>query len=316
MPNTSTNVIPAEQFFIPLNNYDAEQFQIPALVAGAYEVHAKPIYHEDKSDDCMMRGAVRQLPESVGRVLTRTDNDAPLGVVGAQYAYQQNQDVYAAAWDALTKCLPEHVLHDCEMTEAVERDGAFYRVDLTFPSYGGEVRQADGSKAKLVLHGIVINVHGQNSPRIIIAAKDMTCDNINPLDEITAPASRRTSNYDLQGLTANAVADIQEFSNHIQQFRDWTQKKLDADQFHHLLQRNSFSPSQTNRLVDYFVEDSKVRGENVWCAYSTLTAFATHNDFISVRNSANVNNEMESLTKRMYHVSKVVASRAFSEVLA
>ncbi len=76
-----------------------------------------------------MRGAVRSVNPSVGRVLMNTETHEPIGTCGSQYVPIQNKVVRDAAWKALTSQVPAHLLKDIKQNEYVEDNGAFYRCD-------------------------------------------------------------------------------------------------------------------------------------------------------------------------------------------
>lgn len=318
MANLET--IPADQFYIPIDLLDdtvssTPEYTPPALKAGAYEVSVQPIFAQDFRPDAF-RGAVRPLPANIGRLLYRTDTFDPLDTVGSQYEPVQNVDAYMTAWEAIIPVVPGHVLETAEITESVERNGGFFRCDINFPDYSCKVRQFDGSFAEVNLRVIIVNVHGQSSTRIIVGAVDQSCDNIMVFDEVTAPETRRTTGFNFEPLINTLRNDIRQFELHAKELNSWARKGIDEDAFQRVLKRNNFSANQIEKLVEKFHDEAEVRGYTLWAAWSALTAWSSHADEFYVRNSANVDNEAESLTKRMYKVSKVLGSPAFSAVLS
>ena len=320
MTKYDNNIIPADEFFfIPQSDYadaDTSTVQQPPLGTGAYEVACMPLYIADTRPTATMRGAVRSVNPSVGRVLMNTETHEPIGTCGSQYVPIQNKVVRDAAWKALTSQVPAHLLKDIKQNEYVEDNGAFYRCDWNIPGYSGQIRQQDGSVANLSLHVLIVNPHGYSSDKIMIAAKDDTCDNIILLNEVSESGTRRTEGFDPAVRTERAIEDIKLFADRVNELRDYSDISMGPRKFQRLLKQSRFSDTQIDAMVDHYVSETHIRGNNVWNAISTLTAWSTHNELCHVRNSDNVDNEMQSLTKRMYRVSKIMASQAFSEVLA
>lgn len=318
---TKYDVIPFEDFFIPSaflgeDENTCTDINMPYPISGNYTVRTKPLYHEDRSPDATFRGSVRPLDANIGSLLVRNDNDKPLGVVGAQYVTTQNLDVYNAMINALKPVLPGVALESAFLTEYIERDGAFARFDLDLPRYSCTIEQENGSETTLNLLVSVIVPHGANSPRMLAMAKDSQCDNLIMLREATPPESRRTEGYDYGHLTRPFIADVRQFDDHARTMRKWAKKPMSETEFHRLLRRNGFSTMNQSKLLEHFRSEVPVRGKTAWNAVSTLSAYATHDDLFYVRNSANVDNTMEALTKRLYQVSKIMGSPTFSEVLS
>ncbi len=163
---------------------------------------------------------------------------------------------------------------------------------------------------------MIVNPHGYSSDKIMIAAKDDTCDNIILLNEVSESGTRRTEGFDPAVRTERAIEDIKLFADRVNELRDYSDISMGPRKFQRLLKQSRFSDTQIDAMVDHYVAETHIRGNNLWNAISTLTAWSTHNELCHVRNSDNVDNEMQSLTKRMYRVSKIMASQAFSEVLA
>ena len=78
-----------------------------------------------------------------------------------------------------------------------------------------------------------------------------------------------------------------------------------------------FSHGNCSKILDQYLDECLARGESVGALVAALTTWSSHNnDRFYVRNSHNVDNVAESLSKREDTVAKVLDSEMFAKVSA
>jgi hypothetical protein len=305
-------------FIAPTDRMDKTEIDttssFPELMAADFEVQTKPLFSEDRSPNCVQKGMAIPVPETVGRLIARTDTDLPLGVVGGAYHTVQNRTLHEAVQRAFDNCLISQIANQTVLKEKICRDGAFVRLEYQNPALSGTIDQLNGTKTQANFMVVVQNTHGGTSVRVKAASVDTSCDNILIYGSNVESSARHTENFSTAEMEEFMQSEIHGFRDRVTRMRKWAMTPITTDQASKALsQSGHLSNTQCGDIMDQFAEEVEARGKSVWSLYAACTSFSTHNnERFYVRNSGNVNNEAEALAKREDQIAKVIGSRLFS----
>jgi len=313
---------PTSQLFIPAfmqknkTVKPAAGTSFPKLEKAAFSVVKKILFTEDLSADAITAGMAVPVPENVGSLLARTDNDLSLGVVGAAYHPVQNETLHKAVERTLYKSLPSTLVNGTVLTEQTNRNGAFVRLMYSIPALYAVIPQLNGTSTKMSFAVIAKNTHGSTSVEIKAASIDHACDNINVYGAGSSVSKRHTENFSTEEMELFLERDISTWSKRMRLVRKWAMAPLSLDDAE-MVVSPFFSHGNRSKILDQYLDECLARGESVGALVAALTTWSSHNnDRFYVRNSHNVDNVAESLSKREDTVAKVLDSEMFAKVSA
>jgi len=291
----------------------------PPLEKVGFEAATKPLFFADQENPFERIGAVpawQELPENIGRLIYRTDNGAPLSIVGDKYAIVQNSELQATVAEAAESSLPRHALQDIELKEFSSRGGKYTRFEYTFPALGADIRQLNGNSTQLKFRIGIVNGFGGSSIRGFAGAYDLVCTNGLIIGEFETSAYRHTIGFNPAKLGAFIEAEAAKYVTRVHTWQAWARKEITATQAEATLTAAGMSGRRIKAMMQQFEVEAQNRGATVWALYSALTYYSSHNsESFGVRNSGAIDNVAETLDKREREVAQIINAPAF-QVLA
>ena len=259
-----------------------------------------------------------QLPASIGRAVTRSDNGEALGVVGARYGIAPNGPIYEMMTEGAESALPRHALAGVTLKESASYGGQFTRIELLFDGLGADIRQLNGSSTQLLFKiGLTNSFNGSGAVRLFAGAEDLWCTNGCTAGEYTRKAARHTSGFTPEIFAGFIEEQCAEYVTRVRTWQQWASKQITPAEAEAVLNANNMAGRKVKNMMEQFETEAAARGRSVWALYSALTNYASHNsERFGVRNSGNVDNTAITLDAREREISKLIESDAFQAVAA
>ena len=260
-------------------------------------------------------GQMRSIPDNVGRLIRRTDNLWPLGVVGERYEIAQNQTLATALAEGCEAALPTHALQNIELREHTSRGGKFSRIEYTFPEIGADIRQLSGRSTQLKFKVAVTNWFGGGSIRGFAGAIDSWCTNGCTFGEFEVSVFRHTSGFKPARIRDFVTLEAERFKERINIWRMWARAEIKPADAEAALEAAGMSGKRVAKMMEQLDLEAQERGMTVWALYSALTYYSSHNsELFSVRNAAKIDNIAETLDAREQEVSKIIMHPAMQAI--
>ena len=285
-----------------------------------FEAMLEPIYTNSiiPTEANRYQGRYTELPASIGRAVTRSDNGGALGVVGARYGIAPNGPIYEMMTEGAEKALPRHALAGVTLKESSSYGGQFTRIELLFDGLGAAIRQLNGSSTQLLFKiGLTNSFNGSGAVRLFAGAQDLWCTNGCTAGEYTKKAARHTSGFTPEIFAGFIEEQCAEYVTRVRTWQQWASKQITPAEAEAVLNDNTMAGRKVKNMMEQFEREADARGRSVWALYSALTNYASHNsERFGVRNSGNVDNTAITLDAREREVSKLIVSDAFLRVAA
>ena len=287
-------------------------FSWPELTSKTdFDAQLTPLYTE-------RRGIAYKLDKTIGRAVTRLDNDKPLGVVGARYGIAPNGPIYQMMKEGAEKALPPHALGGVELKEQSSYDGQYTRIELVFNGLGADIRQLNGSSTQLLFKiGLTNSFNGSGAVRLFAGALDLFCTNGCTMGEYTKKAARHTSGFTPEIFAGFIEEQCAEYVTRVQTWQKWASNEIAPSQAESILEGAGMSGRRVRQMMEQFEQEARDRGRSIWALYSALTNYSSHeSERFGVRNSGNVDNVAVTLDAREREIGRIVASERFQRAAA
>jgi hypothetical protein len=289
----------------------------PPLDKTAFQAATMPLQYDASGGRLDMPQDMQTLSENIGRLIYRTDTNAPLSIVGDKYAIVQNNELQATVAEAAEAALPRHALQDIELKEFTSKGGKYTRFEYTFPALGADIRQLSGSSTQLKFRIGIVNGFGGSSIRGFAGAYDLICTNGMVIGEFETSAYRHTKGFNPLKLGNFLEAEAAKYLDRVHVWQSWARKEINAEQAEATLEAAGMSGKRIKSMMQQFEIEAETRGATVWALYSALTYYSSHNsEAFGVRNSAKVDNVAETLDKREREIAGIIRTEAFQRLAA
>lgn len=280
----------------------------PALDKTGFTAEAVPLSHE------LAHYQFEEIPEYVGRLIRRTDNNAPLGVVGARYAIAQNSDLADKLAEGCEAALPTHALQNITLRESVSKGGQFTRFEYSFPEIGADIRQLTGRHTSLKFRVAVVNGFGGTSIRCNAGAIDWYCDNGMTFGEFETSVFRHTSGFNPNRIAAFVKTEAERFQERVRIWQRWALNEISPSDAEAALEEAGMAGRTIKKVMEQFDIECQQRGCTTWAVYSALTYRSSHNsDLFKVRDTG-VDNVAEALDRREREVGQIISHPAMQRI--
>jgi len=213
--------------------------------------------------------------KAIIRLNKQGDNAQLLNIVGASYRLVHNRELFVAVEDAMMQeMLPEH-LHDVQVTDRVSGFGKVCYRNYVFPSIKCRLPK---SPSDIAFRIIVQNGYGGSALRMHAGAIDFYCTNGMIRGEYVSTYRRHTSRLTLHGLNSSITKALLDFSNARYEWEQWSNTPVQHEKAMELFRAIASSEKVQEQLSDQYLQESEVRGNNLWAVYSALTYHASHPD--------------------------------------
>lgn len=285
----------------------------PELELCGFTAETAPILFSPADDQL----GLYEIPTHVGQVIYRTDNRAPLGVVGQRYAIAQNRDLVTALAEGCEAALPARDLQGMQLREHTSGGGRFCRMDYTFPALGADIKQLTGQSTSLMFRVSVSNGFGGAPIRGMAGAIDAWCTNGMTIGEFETSTFRHTTGFSPAKVKDFVELEAARFLERVRIWQRWALKEIRPAEAEIALEAAGMSGRRVKQMMEQLEIEADFRGMTVWALYSALTFYSSHNsERFTVRGSGQSDNVAETLDRREQEITRLIETEAFQRLAA
>jgi hypothetical protein len=156
-----------------------------------------------------------------------------------------------------------------------------------------------GTRSAIAFRMIVQNGYGGSALRIHAGAIEFYCSNGMIRGEHQSTYRKHTSGLIVTGVGRAVRNALETFAESQQVWKRWAQTPVKHQAAMDLFREIAGSEQLTQNLLDQYMRERDVRGDNLWSVYSAMTYYASHADG-NFKFRATVN-EQDSVASRMLH---------------
>lgn len=250
-------------------------------------------------------GSAHKIPGHKALVRPKPDDPSDghvLSVVKHSYKLVTMNDILVEVWSALNAIFTPGQLSHMLIEDSVSYHGGVCLRSMIFP----DVKLRTKRNTDIALRIIIQNGYGLRSVKIIAGAIDFFCTNGMIVGEYESAIYRHTSGLTLDKITDNLKLCINSFQQAAQELDKWSDASVTVAQLTEVLEHIGMAPRVLNRTVQRFIEEAKVRGENLWAFHSALTHHAAHGAVKDTGNDAEAVTRLERLREAAQIMQNVV----------
>lgn len=245
-----------------------------------FKVWERPLWYEGRTgtkfDNTKHKGLVRMLD----------DKPVCLNVVRDTYKVVQNDELFNAIHDGLSKTLSRADFASAQIKDRVSYGGAVCFREYIFP----DIAVVSPEDDKIAFRVIVQNGFGTGAIKLYAGAIDFFCTNGLILGEYSSTYAKHTSGVTLGRFTKAVEASVDIFWKNRDMYTKLRQHKVQSDEMVQEWFQEQFSERLGMKLYrQYLIEKaSRNGGGSLWAVYSAMTHFASHNSGeFGLRNTVN-----------------------------
>lgn len=293
----------ADQLFLPSLNGPEEFPSFPKLDRANFTKSLAQMYVASPT----LKNTAVPVPQDTALALVNDKTGEVITTVGSQHCVVQNQVLADAVEETLDEFLPKS--WKVTLEEGVSNRGGFTSLTYRIEDYSAEIRQSNG-----ILTTLTMQLHVVNPTTRAVTAytsfKDASCDN-NVVFTPFKATSPHLDSFSTAPLREYIETVLNKAPDYITLLQKYAQTDLSVTKFEKVLEAQPFiSAGVRGAILNQFrAVEAPDRGANVFAGLSSLAAWATHNEGnFYVRNSANSDNEAESLFARAEKIMRVTGS--------
>jgi len=245
------------------------------------------------------------------KYVIRTDTDECIGMVNSTYTGTSHPDYFGKMREQWMNTLqPEK--YDIKTRTA--GNGAWALETVTFPDLKGVVETKKHKTETAMQLNYWHSVNGSTSNNFVGGLIDFFCTNGMVTGDYSVLKKRNTKNFDLSTFADKAGGMIAGYSEHNAWCQKLAEKEIHLDQIDSMLE--SMMPKRkADKMFSSVLQETNVRGNNMWAVYSAMTQYATHSDRFEFRKTNN-DTQVQRQFNRNLEVAKWVEHPSFLEMAA
>jgi len=245
------------------------------------------------------------------KYVIRTDTDECIGMVNSTYTGTSHPDYFGKMREQWMNTLqPEK--YDIKTRTA--GNGAWALETVTFPDLKGVVETKKHKTETAMQLNYWHSVNGSTSNNFVGGLIDFFCTNGMVTGDYSVLKKRNTKNFDLSTFADKAGGMITGYSEHNAWCQRLAEKEIHLDQIDSMLE--SMMPKRkADKMFSSVLQETNVRGNNMWAVYSAMTQYATHSDRFEFRKTNN-DTQVQRQFNRNLEVAKWVEHPSFLEMAA
>lgn len=238
------------------------------------------------------------------KALIRMGENGPkcLNVVNSTYKTVQNDELFRAIHDGITRHVGARELETCEIRDNIAYGGTQCFREYRFPDISFASPESDKIAFRIIVH----NGFGSGAIKLYAGAIDFFCTNGLVLGEYTSLYGKHTKGLSIGRFGDTVAASIDIFWKNREFFNGLRERRVLSDEVVSKWLNDNFGDRLGNRLFHQYVVECKVRGRTLWSVYSALTYYSSHavGEF-ALRKTAN-DHAAATMMKRENDVRKAV----------
>ena len=245
------------------------------------------------------------------KYVIRTDTDECIGMVNSTYKGTSHPDYFRKMREQWMNTLqPDNY----NIRTRTAGNGAWALETVTFPDLKGVVETKKHKTDTAMQLNYWHSVNGSTSNNFVGGLIDFFCTNGMVTGDYSVLKKRNTKNFDLSTFVDKAGGMITGYSEHNAWCQRLAEKAVTTKQIELMLE--SIMPKRkANKMYNSAIQETHVRGCNMWAVYSAMTQYATHSDRFEFRKT-NSDTQIQRQFNRNLEVAKWVEHSSFLEMAA
>ena len=250
-------------------------------------------------------------------VINSNTGDA-IAIIGRSATARNHAEFYNRVWDTIVEDLSQEDLQDKTYKFKSARNKGWSMLDVTFPNVKTTVETVR-HKTEIAFRMIAVHaIDGTASPATWFGGIDTFCTNGQITGDWDMVRKKNTSGFTVENFMRELRVAKTNFDLQGKRLQTWATTNLAHVQVDELIQKIVKSERKSRKLHDLFLDERRMRGNNLFALYSAFTNYSSYADArngFELRNTGN-DTKAVSMLAREQEVSKWVSSPEFLELAA
>ena len=252
------------------------------------------------------------------KYVINSDTGDAIAIIGRSATARNHAEFYNRVWDTIVEDLSEEDLQDKTYKFNSARNKGWSMLDVTFPNVKTTVETVK-HKTEIAFRMIAVHaIDGTASPATWFGGIDTFCTNGQITGDWDMVRKKNTSGFTVENFMRELRVAKTNFDLQGKRLQTWATTNLAHVQVDELIQKIVKSERKSRKLHDLFLDERRMRGNNLFALYSAFTNYSSYADErngFTLRNTGN-DTRAVSMLAREQEVSKWVSSPAFLELAA
>lgn len=224
------------------------------------------------------------------KMLTRTtpDGDVYLNVVNSGYRVVENAEVLEPLQRQMINYFDPLVLEDVKIKDTISANGNVCYAEYLFPRLKHGIETSTGHKTEFGLRFVMKNTFdGKGSVTMWSGLIDFFCTNGTVMGQYDVTRKRHSRNFNTDGFISAFKMSMTSHRQAVEKYQRYADTKVGSSTkveqlFDKLTKTNrqdqKRSEGLSDRLFSQWMDEVRVRGDNLFAVQSALTHYASHDD--------------------------------------
>ena len=252
------------------------------------------------------------------KYVINSDTGDAIAIIGRSATARNHAEFYNRVWDTIVEDLSQEDLQDKTYKFKSARNKGWSMLDVTFPNVKTTVETVR-HKTEIAFRMIAVHaIDGTASPATWFGGIDTFCTNGQITGDWDMVRKKNTSGFTVENFMRELRVAKTNFDLQGKRLQTWATTNLAHVQVDELIQKIVKSERKSRKLHDLFLDERRMRGNNLFALYSAFTNYSSYADErngFALRNTGN-DTKAVSMLAREQEVSKWVSNPAFLELAA
>jgi len=252
------------------------------------------------------------------KYVINSDTGDAIAIIGRSATARNHAEFYNRVWDTIVEDLSEEDLQDKTYKFNSARNKGWSMLDVTFPNVKTTVETVK-HKTEIAFRMIAVHaIDGTASPATWFGGIDTFCTNGQITGDWDMVRKKNTSGFTVENFMRELRVAKTNFDLQGKRLQTWATTNLAHVQVDELIQKIVKSERKSRKLHDLFLDERRMRGNNLFALYSAFTNYSSYADArngFELRNTGN-DTKAVSMLAREQEVSKWVSSPEFLQLAA
>jgi len=252
------------------------------------------------------------------KYVINSDTDKAIAIIGKGATARNHAEFYNRVWDTIVEDLSQEDLRDYSYSFNSARNKGWSMLDVAFPNVKTTVKTKK-HETEIAFRMIAVHaIDGSASPATWFGGIDTFCTNGQITGDWDMVRKKNTSGFTVDNFMRELRVAKTNFDLQGKRLQSWADTNLAHVQVDELIQEIVKSERKSRKLHDLFLDERRMRGNNLFALYSAFTNYSSYADArngFELRNTGN-DTKAVSMLAREQEVSKWVSSPAFLQLAA
>ena len=252
------------------------------------------------------------------KYVINSNTDEAIAIIGRSATARNHAEFYNRVWDTIVEDLSQEDLQDKTYKFKSARNKGWSMLDVTFPNVKTTVETVR-HKTEIAFRMIAVHaIDGTASPATWFGGIDTFCTNGQITGDWDMVRKKNTSGFTVENFMRELRVAKTNFDLQGKRLQTWATTNLAHVQVDELIQKIVKSERKSRKLHDLFLDERRMRGNNLFALYSAFTNYSSYADArngFELRNTGN-DTKAVSMLAREQEVSKWVSSPEFLQLAA